>query len=262
MTFARFFRFAALALLVGTMAFPRANAADSSSPAPQSSSADNAMPKDRAGLDRAIHDYLMAHPEIVVDALKAAQQQADAQAAEQSRRMISTKKKEIFESADDLVQGNPKGDVTLVEFFDYRCPYCKQFEPSLDALLKEDGKLRVVYKEFPILGEASVYATRVALAAKKQGKYPEFHNAMMAAKGDINDETVLNVAKSIGLDIGKIKTDMGAPEIDKLIAANYALADALNIQGTPAIILGDTLIPGAVDLDTLRKNIAAIRSGG
>jgi protein-disulfide isomerase len=220
------------------------------------------MPKDRAALDQAIHDYLMAHPDVVVDALKAAQQQADAQAAEQSRGMISSKKKEIFDSPEDLVQGNPKGDVTLVEFFDYRCPYCKQVEPSLDAVLKEDGKLRIVYKEFPILGEASVYATKVALAAKKQGKYAEFHSVMMATKGDINDETVLNVAKSIGLDVGKIKTDMNAPDVEKMIDANYALADALNIQGTPALILGDTLIPGAVDVDTLRKNIAAIRSGG
>jgi protein-disulfide isomerase len=220
------------------------------------------MPKDRAGLEQAIHDYLLAHPEVVLDSLKAAQQQADAQAAEQSRRVIATKQKELEDSADDLVQGDPKGDVTLVEFFDYRCPYCKQLEPSLDALLKEDGKLRVVYKEFPILGEASVYATRVALAAKKQGKYAEFHRAMMATKGDIGDETVLKVATSLGLDIAKIKADMSAPQIDKLIDTNYALADALNIQGTPAIIIGGTVIPGAVDLDTLRKDVAAARSGG
>lgn len=251
-------RFAALALLlVGVVALPgKTSAADSSSPVPQTS-----MPKDRAGLDQVIHDYLMAHPEVVLEALKAAQQQADAQAVEQSRRMISTKQKELQESPDDLVQGNPKGDVTLVEFFDYRCPYCKQVEPSLDALVKEDGKLRIVYKEFPILGEASVYATRVALAAKKQGKYAAFHRAMMATKGDIGDETVLNIATSLGLDISKIKADMSAPEIDKLIDKNYALADALNIQGTPAIIVGDTLIPGAVDLDTLRKEIATVRRG-
>jgi protein-disulfide isomerase len=251
-------RFAVLALLIVVVALPsQTSAAESSSPAPQAS-----MPKDRAGLDQAIRDYLMVHPEVVLDALKAAQQQADAQAAEQSRRMISTKQKELQDSPDDLVQGNPKGDVTLVEFFDYRCPYCKQVAPSLDALLKEDGKLRIVYKEFPILGEASVYATRVALAAKKQGKYAAFHRAMMTTKGDIGDETVLNVATSLGLDISKIKADMSAPEIDKLIDQNYALADALNIQGTPAIIVGDTLIPGAVDLDTLRKDVAAARRGG
>ena len=258
MNLARFIRFGAIVLLTGAVGLPgQILAADSSSPAPQTG-----MPTDRAGLDRAIHDYLMAHPDVVLDALKAAEQQADAQAAEQSRRVIALKQKELQDSPEDLVQGNPKGDVTLVEFFDYRCPYCKQIEPSLDALLKEDGKLRVVYKEFPILGEASVYAARVALAAKKQGKYAEFHRAMMATKGDIGDETVLKVATSLGLDVNKIKADMSAPQVDKLIDTNYALADALSIQGTPAIIIGGTLIPGAVDLDTLRKDIAAARSGG
>ena len=253
-----FVRLCAWLLLIGAMGLAgRVSAAESSS-----ATAQNSMPRDRAGLDQAIHDYLLAHPEVVLDALKVAQQQADTQAAEQSRRVIATKQKELLESPDDLVQGNPKGDVSLIEFFDYRCPYCKQIEPSLDALLKEDGKLRIVYKEFPILGEASVYATHVALAAKAQGKYPEFHRAMMATKGDIGDETVLKVAISLGLDMSKIKADMSSPQIEKVIDSNYALADALNIQGTPAIIIGDTLIPGAVDLDTLRKDIAALRNGG
>ena len=255
MIVARLGRFAALVFAIGTMALGATLAiAD-----PSSSSSD--LPKDRVGLDQAIHDYLMDHPDVVVDALKAAQQQADAKAAEQSRRTIMSRQKELLDDTDDLVQGNPKGDVTLVEFFDYRCPYCKQVEPSLDALLKEDGKLRIVYKEFPILGEASIYATHVALAAKQQGKYAEFHRAMMATKGDISDDTVLNVATSLGLDMTKIKADMAAPAIDKLIDKNYALADALDIQGTPALIIGDTLIPGAVDLDGLRKDIAAARKG-
>ena len=255
MIVARLGRFAAVVFAIGAMALGATLAiAD-----PSSSASD--LPKDRAGLDQAIHDYLMAHPDVVVDALKAAQQQADAKAAEQSRRTIMSRQKDLLDDADDLVQGNPKGDVTLVEFFDYRCPYCKQVEPSLDALLKEDGKLRIVYKEFPILGEASIYATHVALAAKQQGKYAEFHRAMMATKGDISDDTVLNVATSLGLDMTKIKTDMTAPEIDKLIDKNLALADALDIQGTPALIIGDTPIPGAVDLDGLRKDIAAARKG-
>ncbi|HEY3916177.1 MAG TPA: DsbA family protein [Stellaceae bacterium] len=248
-------RLAALMLLASAIAFPASfAAADPATPT-------ETLPKDRAALDQAIHDYLMAHPDVVLDALKAAQQQADAQAAERSRRTIMSRQKELLGDADDLVQGNPKGDVTLVEFFDYRCPYCKQVEPSLDALLKEDGKLRIVYKEFPILGAASVYATHVALAAKQQGKYAEFHRAMMATKGDIGDDTVLNVATSLGLDMTKLKGDMKAPAIDTLINKNYALADALDIQGTPALVVGDTLIPGAIDLDTLRKDIAAARKG-
>jgi protein-disulfide isomerase len=251
MSFARAFAFVALSLLLAALTLARPTTA-----------ADASLPQDRAALDQAIHDYLMAHPDVVLDALKAAQQQADAQAAEQSRRTIVTKKKELFESSDDLVQGNPKGDVTVVEFFDYRCPYCKQVEPSLDALLKEDTKLRIVYKEFPILGDTSVYAAHVALAAKKQGKYAEFHRALMATKGDIAPETVMNVAASVGLDLNKVKADMTASEIDKLIDANFALADALNVQGTPAIIIGDMLIPGAIDLDSLRKDIAALRKNG
>lgn len=248
-------RFAALMFAVGAMALGATRATA------DSSLSQSDLPKDRAALDQEIHDYLMAHPDVVVDAMKAAQQQADAQAAEQSRRTIMSRQKELVDDTDDLVQGNPKGDVTLVEFFDYRCPYCKQVEPSLDALLKEDGKLRIVYKEFPILGEASIYATHVALAAKQQGKYAEFHRTMMATKGDISDDTVLKVATSLGLDMTKIKADMTAPAIDKLINKNYALADALDIQGTPALIVGDTLIPGAVDLDGLRKDIAAARKG-
>src|ERR1700749_4629728 len=130
MSLARFFRLGALALLIGAVSLPgQTSAADSSSAAPQTG-----MPKDRAALDQAIHDYLMAHPEVVLDALKAAQQQADAQAAEQSRRTIATKKKEVLNPPDDLGGANPRGDAPLVDFFIYRCPYCKQVEPSLDAL--------------------------------------------------------------------------------------------------------------------------------
>ena len=250
------FALALAALALASAAFvPRVASADPSmSP--------SAMPQDRAALDQAIHDYLMNHPDVVLDALKAGQQQADAKAADQSRRTIISKRQDLLDDPDDLVQGNPNGDVTLVEFFDYRCPYCKEVEPSLDALLKEDGKLRIVYKEFPILGEASVYATHVALAAKKQGKYAEFHRAMMATKGNITDDTVLSVAASVGLDMTKLKADMAAPSTDKLIDKNYALADALAIQGTPAIIVGDTMIPGATDIDALRKDIAAQRKSG
>lgn len=213
----------------------------------------------KAAVEQAIHDYLMNHPDVLLDALTAAQQKSDAQAAEQSRRLIAEKKTELVSDPDDLVQGNPDADVTIVEFFDYRCPYCKQVQPSLDALLKEDLKLRIVYKEFPILGEASVYASHVALAARRQGKYAEFHRAMMATKGDIDDDTVLRVAASVGIDLDKAKADMDGDAIDRIINANYDLAEALDIQGTPALIVGNTLIPGVADIDALRKDIAALR---
>lgn len=225
-----------------------------------SAAADEALtPVQKSAVDQAIHDYLLGHPDVVLEALKGAQQENDRQAMEQSRRMIVAKHQDLFDDPDDLVLGNTKGDATLVEFFDYRCPYCKELQPTLDALLREDGKLRIVYKEFPVLGEASTFATRVALAARKQEKYAEFHDAMMAVKGDISDDIVLKVAASVGLDLDKIKADMGAVAIDRIIHANYALAEALNIEGTPGLIVGDTMIPGLADIDTLRQDIAAAR---
>jgi protein-disulfide isomerase len=196
-------------------------------------------------------DFLLKHPEAVLDALM----------AERAPGIIAQKRQELLASSDDLVEGNAAGDVAIVEFFDYRCPYCKQIEPLLEAMLHDDKKLRIVYKEFPVLGDASIFAARVALASRRQGKYAEFHRAMMAAKGTIDDDFVLKIAASVGLDIAKIKAEMGAAEIDRIIQANYDLADVLNIQGTPAMIIGMRLIPGAVDLDTLRKDIAAARKG-
>ena len=155
--------------------------------------------------------------------------------------------------------GNPEGDVTVVEFFDYQCPYCKLVEPAVEDLIKGDSKLRIVYKEFPILGPVSTYASRVALAAMKQGKYVEFHTAMMAAKGKITEDIVMKIAADAGLDLAKVKIDMNAPEIEKTIQHSYELADALGINGTPAFIIGDALLPGAADLATLKKAVTETR---
>ena len=220
---------------------------------------DALTPAQKAAVEQAIRDYLKAHPEAVLDALKAAQQKSEAAAAEEARHVIADHHAELFDNPDDLVAGDPKGDATLVEFFDYRCPYCKQIEPTLDALLQEDKKLRIVYKEFPILGEASVYAARAALAAKKQGRYAEFHRMMMATKGDITSEVVLKVASAAGLDLGRLKSDMASHDIDRVIANNLTLANLLDIQGTPGFVIGDVVIPGAVDITRLRADIAKAR---
>ena len=224
--------------------------------------ADDALtPQQKSAVDQAIHDYLMNHPEVVLDALKAGQQKSEQEAAARTRRLIGDMHKQLVENPDDLVAGNPKATATIVEFFDYRCPYCKEIEPTLDALLHDDPKLRIVYKEFPVLGEPSVFAAHVALAARRQGKYAEFHRAMMAAKGTIDDAVVLKVAASVGLDVDKIKSDMSAADIKRIIEANYDAAAALNIEGTPALIVGDKLYPGAIDIDRLRDGIEAARKG-
>jgi protein-disulfide isomerase len=223
--------------------------------------ADAFTPAQKQELDQAIHDYLQNHPDVVMQALEAMKKKEDAALSERQTKAVVAHRKELLDDPNSAVAGNPKGDVTIVEFFDYRCPYCKQIEPSMDALIKEDGKLRIVYKEFPILGPASVFASRAAIASRKQGRYEVFHHQMMAAKGNIDNDAVLKIAASSGLDMAKLKTDMAAPEVDQVIKANYALADALAIDGTPGLIVGDQLTEGAVDLDSLRAMIKAARKG-
>jgi protein-disulfide isomerase len=219
-------------------------------------------PAQKQAFETLIHDYLLEHPDVLIEALQAAEEKMKQQADERAQQAIATRQKDLLTDPEAPVVGNPEGDVTLVEFFDYRCPYCKQVSPSLQALVKEDAKLRVVYKEFPVLGRESVFAARAALAARKQGKYEPFHNALMALKGQLGDEIVLKTAGSVGLDVEKLKSDMGAPEIEAQIRRNHELAQALDIRGTPAFIVGTTLIPGAVDVATLRQKIAEARKPG
>src|SRR6266567_7593209 len=192
---------------------------------------------DRQAIEQIIHDYLMAHPEVVIESLRAGDARIKEHEAEESRAQIVKHQDDLVRDTKSPVGGNPAGDVTIVEFFDYRCPYCKQVEPALEALLKEDRQLRIVYKELPILGKDSVYATRAALAARKQGKYDKFHTAMMAAKGQIDEKSILQVAAAAGLDIERLKSDMTASEIDDAIKRNYDLAQALDIHGTPAFVI-------------------------
>ncbi len=224
--------------------------------------ADPLTPEQKDAVEQLIRNTIAEHPEIVIDALKAAQAKNDAEAAQTVKKAIAAGHDQLVADPSSPVGGNPKGDVTIVEFFDYRCPYCKEVEPSLEALVKNDPGIRFVYKEFPILGPASVYAAHVALAARAQGKYDEFHRAMMAVKGTIDEGVVRRTAASVGIDMKELDGAIGAPEIDGIIKANYALAEALEIDGTPAFVIGDYLLPGVPNADTLRKIVAEIRKGG
>ena len=216
-------------------------------------------PDQRKAIEAIIHDYLVKNPEVMLDALEAAKEKLTKDAHDKAGAALSERRHEIFEDPASPVAGNPKGDVTLVEFFDYRCPYCKQVEPSLEALLGEDRELRFVYKEMPVLGPASVIAARVALAARNQGKYDAFHKAMMNTKGQIDEATVFKVAGSVGLDIDRLKRDMNTPEVQQTIKANLDLAESLDIRGTPGFVIGQEIVPGAVDLGTLKQLIADAR---
>jgi protein-disulfide isomerase len=216
-------------------------------------------PEQRKAIEAIIHDYLMQNPEVLIEALREAEAKANSDADIKATQVLRERHHEVFDDPATPVGGNPKGDVTLVEFFDYRCPYCKQVHPAIQKLLDQDPKLRFVYKEFPVLGEQSDIAAHAALAARLQGKYEALHNAMMAAKGQITEEMVYRLAASIGLDVDRLKHDMTDPEIDRALSANRSLAKALELRGTPGFIIGDHVIPGAIDLDALKTMVADAR---
>jgi protein-disulfide isomerase len=218
-------------------------------------------PEQRQAIEAIIHDYLMQNPDVLIEALRSAEEKATRDADAKAAVVLKDRRGEVFDDPASPVGGNPQGDVTIVEFFDYRCPYCKQVQPALQKLLDQDRKLRFVYKEMPVLGAPSVTAAHAALAARLQGKYEHFHSAMMATKGQITDEVVYQVAGSVGLDVDQLKRDMGAPEIEQAVKANLALAKALDIHGTPGFIIGEHIVPGAIDLDALKDLVADARKG-
>lgn len=206
-----------------------------------------------------VAETLRENPELVLEALQALEQrQAEAQAA--AAAAVLTDQRALLERDPNApVFGNPEGDVTLVEFFDYNCPYCKRAMPEVDALLAEDGNVRLVLREWPILGDGSVFAARAALASRKQGKYAELHNAMMGMRGKVEPDTVLRVAAEVGLDLEQLKRDMQSPEVEEHIATSMRLADALGFNGTPSFVIGDQLIPGFVEKAQLAEAVDATR---
>ncbi len=226
-----------------------------SAPDRQSVAAD--MPKDE--FERRVRAYLLDNPEVIAETVRKLRERqlAAQQAAVVS--VIRARADEIFRDPDAPVGGNPDGDVTVVEFFDYNCPYCRQVAPVMEEAGAADPKLRIVYKEFPILGENSKFAARAALAAHKQGKYIAFHKAMMKAKGGATPSAVLDVAKEVGLDVERLKADMKDPAIEKAIQRNLVLAGALRINGTPGFVVGGEIIRGATDLETLKGYIQKAR---
>ena len=155
--------------------------------------------------------------------------------------------KEIYRGENSSVAGDPQGDVTVVEFFDYNCGYCKRGLPEVQRLIHDDKKVRFVFKELPILSKGSEEAARVALAAKRQGKYWEFHQALLGSKGQAHEATALKAAESLGLDMGKLKTDMASDEVKKELQGDLQLAKELGVNGTPHFLVGDKSIPGAPD---------------
>lgn len=210
--------------------------------------------------DQRVHDYILAHPEVVMEALQSLDAREREAAAKEAKAALAAKADEVFRDPASPVGGNVSGDVTMAEFFDYNCPYCRQVAPIMAQAVADDPQLRIVYKEFPILGPDSVFAAKAALAAQQQGKYAVFHKALYDAKTRVTEAVVLKVAAQVGLDIPRLKTDMQHPDIQAAIDKNAQLAQALGITGTPGFVVGDQIFPGATNLDTMKKLIEQARA--
>lgn len=210
--------------------------------------------------EQRVRTYILENPEIIVKALQRYESRRRAAEVGEIAAIVKARYLEIARDPSSPVGGNPDGDVTLVEFFDYNCPYCRRVAPAMDSAAKADPNLRIVYKEMPILGQGSVFAAKAALAAERQGRYEVFHKAMMKEKGGLAPKKILEIAADVGLNLERLKKDMEDPVIEAAIAKNLALAQDLRITGTPGFVVGQQIVRGATDLATLQKLIKDART--
>lgn len=212
-------------------------------------------------LGRNIRDYLMANPEVLVEAMQELERKQDSQRDSQAQKGIQEHGRELLDDPESPVSGNPNGDVTVVEFSDYQCPYCKRSYSAIKSVVAADGKVKLVYKDLPILGEASRVAALAALASRNQHKHEQMHNALMEFSGKLDRERILEIAGSVGIDVPRLQKDMEDPKLKEIIEHNMALASALGVRGTPAFVIGKQFVPGAIDADALKQLIDEARKG-
>ncbi|MPZ56782.1 MAG: thioredoxin domain-containing protein [Rhizobiales bacterium] len=222
-------------------------------------------PQQRSEIEAIIKDYLIKNPEILKDVASALERQQAETAAATGRKAIKEHATLLFNSPRQVVIGNPRGDVTMVEFFDYNCGFCKRALADMMELIKNDPKLKVVLKEFPVLGEGSVQAAQVAAAAMLQDKtgkkYLEFHRKLLTSRGQIARAQAIAAAKETGFDVARIERDSTGPEVRKTLEESFMLAEALGLNGTPSYVIGSNVVIGAVGLAKLKENISQARCG-
>jgi len=226
---------------------------DGSPPVVLSPSADPAW---QQTVDKVIESYIRSHPEVIEQALQGLDAKRRAEEQARVKRVIAAHQGELLNDPASPVSGNLNGDVTVVEFFDYRCGFCKRVAAAVTQLQKDDARVRVVYKNFPILGEASELAAKAALASSGQGRHQQFHEALLAAKTELTKEQVLHIAADVGLDATQLERDIENPEWTTSLDNNRALAKNLGITGTPAFVVGNELHTGVLDLKALKELIA------
>ncbi len=196
-------------------------------------------PAQQQQMEKVVHDYLVSHPEVLVEASQILQKKQQKEMQTQAQAAIVTQASDIFK-ANMTMAGNIKGDVTLVEFFDYQCGHCKKMKPVISTLIEKNKNLRVIYKEFPIFGKTSEFASQAVLAAAKQGKYAPLQDALFKFDKPLNDDVVMEAAKSVGLNIDQLKKDMASQSVKDELAQNRALAEKIHLMGTPAFIVAYT----------------------
>ena len=233
-------------------------------PATPAAHADTFTPDQKKAIETIIKDYLVANPELFLEIQSALEQKMDKLQAEKLKVALKDNAADIYRRPDAPFAGNPKGDVTVVEFFDYNCGYCKRGLVDIAKLIEKDPKVKVVFKELPILSKGSEEAARVALAARVQGKYWEVHRGLLEAKGQVNETSSLKIAEKAGLDMAKLKKDMAGAEVTSEIERVRALAQKMGINGTPHFLIGDKSIPGAPEdlFEQISMIAADIRKNG
>ena len=223
-------------------------------------------PEQRGEIQRIIKDYLLSNPELLQEVMNELDKRQALAEAEKHRVAVKEHRATIFESPRQVNLGNPQGDVTVVEFFDYNCGYCKRAMTDMMDLIKADAKVRFVLKEFPVLGEASMQAAQVAAAVRIQDKtggkkYLEFHQKMLTGRGQADKARALAVAKEIGMDVARIEKDLAGDEVKATIEESMKLAEALGLNGTPSYVVGGDVVIGAVGLSTLKEKVNTARCG-
>jgi protein-disulfide isomerase len=219
----------------------------------------------RSEIEKIVRDYLVAHPEVLQEAISALEKKQAADEAEKHEAAVKDNAQEIFDSPRQVTVGNPQGDVTFVEFFDYNCGYCKRAMSDMFDLIKNDPKLKVVLKEFPVLGPGSVEAARVAVAVRMQDKtgkkYLDFHQKLLGGRGQADKARALAAAKEAGFDMARLEKDMASDEVRASLEESLKLAEKLGLNGTPSYVIGQNVVVGAVGLDALKEKINTARCG-
>lgn len=204
-------------------------------------------------------EAIRENPQIIMEAVQLLEQEQAATQAEAAADVLKNQRQLLEHDPNAPVLGNPEGDVTVVEFFDYNCPYCRRAMSEVQGLLDADRNVRLVYREWPILGEGSVFAAKAALAAREQGKYEEFHWALMGMEERAEEASVMRLAEEIGLDVEKLRADMDAPEVQEHIDVSMRLTQALGFNGTPSFVIGADLVPGFVEQEQLEALVDKTR---